>query len=99
MVDDNNAVVRKSRTTEKAQQVGESNSTDLLAGMEALMGIEEIRLGFEEFANVKGFDLSCDFFNLKGDANPYTEMDARLAYEIWCTAIHTRLIIEKVLAK
>lgn len=58
--------------------------------MEELMGIEEIRLGFEEWADQKGFDLSNDFFNLRGDANQYTEADTRLAYEIWCSAIHSR---------
>lgn len=63
---------------------------DLLAGAEALMGIEEIRLGFEDWADKKGLDLSVDFFNLKGIANPYTEEDTMFAYEIWCTAIHAR---------
>lgn len=58
--------------------------------MEELMGIEEIRLGFEDWADQKGFDLSSDFFNLRGDPNPYTENDTRLAYEIWCSAIHER---------
>ncbi len=56
--------------------------------MEELMGIEEIRLRFEDWANKKGFDLSTDFFNQRGDANIYTESDTRLAYEIWCSAIH-----------
>ncbi len=56
--------------------------------MEELMGVEEIRLVFEKWADVKGFDLSEDFFNQTDCANPYTEQDTILAYEIWCTAIH-----------
>ena len=56
--------------------------------MEELMGIEEIRLGFEEWAENKPINLSMDFFNPRGDPNPYTEHDARVAYEIWCAAIH-----------
>lgn len=57
--------------------------------VESLMGSEEIRLSFEDFADPKGFDTSTDFFNLRGDANPYTEQDTRLAYEIWCNAVNS----------
>ena len=56
---------------------------------ESLMGNEGIRLPFEDWAHSKGFDLSSDFFNQSGDANPYTESDTRLAYDIWCSAIAT----------
>lgn len=58
--------------------------------MEELMGVEEIRLSFEDFANQRGLDLSCDFFGLQGDPNPYPEADTRFAYEIWCSAIHAQ---------
>lgn len=57
--------------------------------VESLMGIEEVRLSFEKYADDKGFDMSIDFFNMRGDANPYTEQDTRLAYEIWCNAVHS----------
>lgn len=55
---------------------------------EELMGVEEIRLGFEDWAEDTILDLSCDFFGLNGEANPYTESDTKMAYEIWCSAIH-----------
>lgn len=55
--------------------------------MEELMGCEEIRLAFENWADAKGFDLSIYFF--KDEGNPYTEVDTKLAYEIWCSAIHS----------
>lgn len=58
--------------------------------MGELMGIEEIRLGFEDFANQRGLDLSCDFFDLRCEPNPYTDGDTRFAYEIWCSAIHAQ---------
>lgn len=54
--------------------------------MEEIMKNEENRLKFEDFADNKGFDLSIDFFDLKGDPNPFTDNNTRLAYEIWCAS-------------
>lgn len=52
--------------------------------------LKKARLSFEDWADEKGMDLSMDFFNQREDANPYTEPDTRLAYEIWCSAISSQ---------
>ena len=51
------------------------------------MNENEIRLNFEEWAENKLFDLSCDFSCQHDCGSYYIDHETRKAYEAWCSAI------------
>jgi len=56
-----------------------------------LMGLKEMRLDFEDWAEFEGLDLCTGFAITNSDANPYQEERTRLAYKAWCAAMNSAL--------